>query len=1154
MNNFFHKIYFYTSILLTSCFINLLFSNDKLSFSANNLETINNDLENKRIFKNNVSITKEGLYMFSDLAIHYPDSSKIFLNGNVRMYGEYDSLFCNELILYDQDLRKFDAKGNINFFKNKQKIESDKLKYTTIDSANNIFVEIINNVAIYDSLRIVKGDTLLISYQDTLINNFVIKNNAQIFNSRYAKIDSSSKQQVFDDIFESKKITINFIDNLVKYIEMDGMSTTKLYAIKDTIVNGLNILSGDSILVYFSNETIDSLQVIGGARGDFHPEKSNVDITTNLKYKADKITYNMLNEESFLIDNAHVEYDQTLLDAGEIYANWESNILEARIRDGIYPAVSGFSDNPTYGDLLIYDLVKKEGKVIKGETEYGSGNNKMYYNGEKIFRNDNLIYHISNSVLTSCDYDKPHYYFKSKKMKMIPNEHIYAKPMTLYIHDLPILTLPFAIFPNKQGKRTSGWIMPSFGNNDRGTYMDDLGFYYAPNDYFDNLIYLDVFDRDGIEYSNKFRYKHNSGEKWYQSLEGSIFYKKYTRFDIDKVDYKDIFHLFSEGKYIEDEDILFSHTQKFTPLNSLRIDYQRFSDTNFEKISLKEKLSQKNTTNINYTRHFPNNTYLTLGYNFNDDMLLSQPTDSNATSTYSSTTGPELSYAIPLRNLFKNTNNEKWYENIKFNYSLNYSTGSKSYTKESCIDRDRDGVCDQIETAGEVSCIDDNDDGECDYILTSCTDDNQDGLCDECEDDNGDGICDNCIDDNEDGECDENYNWSNDEVYMKNYGGLQNNLTLYVPSPFSLINITPTFNLKYDITNHYDICDDVNQDYYCDNSTINSIEDKYIDRLSWNSSLKFSTDIYGIFPINIFNVNAFRHQITPSLTFNYKPKGGQSFQDINQFYYSHADSSITDILNNTNAHKLSTNGENSIDISIKNEFMAKRKNETIYLFNYNLNTSFNNNRVQKFNPLVADLRINKPNGDKIIDIDFTYDMYDNQNNLYLNKGKMPKLKTVNFNIGYTFNLDGTSAQYTGELDEGIESVINNEVNTSLNMFDLDEYKPEFKNGKLWDSAIRFSAYAQYEDKNWTIESPNMTINGGINLTKDWVLTYSGNYDFDKGTITIPTFNLSRNLHCWDFNFMWRPAGNSKGFRLKINLKNPDLQDIKVRSTSPNFKD
>ena len=41
------------------------------------------------------------------MGVFIPSTSlKIYLDGNVKMYGEYDSLFCNELILYDQDLKK----------------------------------------------------------------------------------------------------------------------------------------------------------------------------------------------------------------------------------------------------------------------------------------------------------------------------------------------------------------------------------------------------------------------------------------------------------------------------------------------------------------------------------------------------------------------------------------------------------------------------------------------------------------------------------------------------------------------------------------------------------------------------------------------------------------------------------------------------------------------------------------------------------------------------------------------------------------------------------------------------------------------------------------------------------------------------------------
>ena len=43
--------------------------------------------------------------------------------------------------------------------------------------------------------------------------------------------------------------------------------------------------------------------------------------------------------------------------------------------------------------------------------------------------------------------------------------------------------------------------------------------------------------------------------------------------------------------------------------------------------------------------------------------------------------------------------------------------------------------------------------------------------------------------------------------------------------------------------------------------------------------------------------------------------------------------------------------------------------------------------------------------------------------------------------------------------------------------------------------------------------------------------------------------FTRSLHCWDFSFTWWPSGYSKGFRLAIYINHPDLQDIKLSSSS-----
>ena len=77
----------------------------------------------------------------------------------------------------------------------------------------------------------------------------------------------------------------------------------------------------------------------------------------------------------------------------------------------------------------------------------------------------------------------------------------------LYIYDIPILGLPFAILPNKSSNRQSGWIMPSFGvSQSNGTYFQKFGYYWAPNDFYDSKVLIDFYDKDRLEVRGKTRY------------------------------------------------------------------------------------------------------------------------------------------------------------------------------------------------------------------------------------------------------------------------------------------------------------------------------------------------------------------------------------------------------------------------------------------------------------------------------------------------------------------------------------------------------------------------------------------------------------------------------------------------------------------------
>ena len=93
-------------------------------------------------------------------------------------------------------------------------------------------------------------------------------------------------------------------------------------------------------------------------------------------------------------------------------------------------------------------------------------------------------------------------------MKMLQGDKVVAKPLILYIADLPITWFPFAILPNKGGGRRSGWLMPSFGHTQsRGNFLQNLGYYWAPNDYMDFKSLISLYDLRGFNIKNTLRYK-----------------------------------------------------------------------------------------------------------------------------------------------------------------------------------------------------------------------------------------------------------------------------------------------------------------------------------------------------------------------------------------------------------------------------------------------------------------------------------------------------------------------------------------------------------------------------------------------------------------------------------------------------------------------
>ena len=91
-------------------------------------------------------------------------------------------------------------------------------------------------------------------------------------------------------------------------------------------------------------------------------------------------------------------------------------------------------------------------------------------------------------------------------MKWVSKNVFVARPVVLYVRDVPILWLPF-IFQDVRPGRRSGILVPQFGLNDlvrpTRTYnrqITNIGYYWAPNDYMDLTGRLDWFANRYVQY------------------------------------------------------------------------------------------------------------------------------------------------------------------------------------------------------------------------------------------------------------------------------------------------------------------------------------------------------------------------------------------------------------------------------------------------------------------------------------------------------------------------------------------------------------------------------------------------------------------------------------------------------------------------------
>ncbi len=217
----------------------------------------------------------------------------------------------------------------------------------------------------------------------------------------------------------------------------------------------------------------------------------------------------------YLYDEAKIVYGDVELTAGLIILNNNNNqVFAAGIKDS-----TGYTQSPVFKqgskvvepDSIVFNYKTKKALIYNSRTQDGELNIKA----ESSKRVNDSVYYMQNAKFTTSeDIDNPEYYFLARKIKFVPGKKVVTGLVNMYIADVPTpLGLPYGFFPLAD-KQSSGFVIPSFGDNrNRGFFLQNGGYYFAINDYVDLKVLGDIYSNGsyGLRLDSNYalRYKFN---------------------------------------------------------------------------------------------------------------------------------------------------------------------------------------------------------------------------------------------------------------------------------------------------------------------------------------------------------------------------------------------------------------------------------------------------------------------------------------------------------------------------------------------------------------------------------------------------------------------------------------------------------------------
>ena len=361
---------------------------------------------------------------------------------------------------------------------------------------------------------------------------------------------------------------------------------------------------------------------------------------------------------AFLYGQSKVDYEDIGLTAEVITMNMDSSTVFAHgVVDsmGVENGLPVFKDgSDTYESKeMRYNFKTEKGFINSIVTQQGEG----FVTSKEAKKGANNEIYMRHGVYTTCDDEHPHFYLSLSMAKVRPKKNAVFGPAHLVVEDVPLpIAIPFGFFPFSSSY-SSGFIMPTFGDEmNRGFYLRDGGYYFAINDNVDLKVLGEIFTKGSwglsaqSNYAKRYKYSGSFNASYLVTKTGE---KNMPDYMVTK-DFK----------------IAWSHRQdpKASP-NSTFSANVNFATSSYDRRNLSSLYNPQQFANntkassVSYSCTFPS-----IGLNLSSTFNITQNTRDSSISV----TLPDLNLSLNRIYPFKRkkaAGEERWYEKIGVQYT-----------------------------------------------------------------------------------------------------------------------------------------------------------------------------------------------------------------------------------------------------------------------------------------------------------------------------------------------------------------------------------------------------------------------------------------------------------------------------------------------------